>query len=108
MFGGAFDWIMALICAVCAVLLLSGHGDGLMKMFGSTSSQQSMKVERKKTKEEELRYQRVIGIYCLILTACEVVLALYGDMHRAVPIVTILVAIVGLVGIVMYMKRNFR
>lgn len=106
MFGGAFDWIMALICAVCAVLLLSGHGDGLMKMFGSTSSQQSMKVERKKTKEEELRYQRMIGLYCLVLTVCEVVLALFGEVNRMIPLATILVAIAGLVAIVMYMKRS--
>lgn len=108
MFGGAFDWIMALICAVCAALLLSGHGDGLMKMFGTTSSRPSMTVERKKTREEELRYQRVIGVYCLILTVCEVVLALFGSTHRAVPIITIIVAIAGLVGIVQYMKRNSR
>lgn len=107
MFGGAFDWIMAVICVVCAVLLLSGHGDGLMKMFGSTSSQQlSMKVEKKRTKEQELRYQRVIGLYCAVLAVCEVVLALFGEKSRIVPLSTIVVAIIGLVLIVWYLRNK--
>lgn len=108
MIGGTFDWIMAVICTVCAVLLLSGHGDGLMKMFGSASSQQaSMRVEKKRTKEEELKYQRVIGIYCAILAVCEIVLALFGNVNRIIPIVSMLVGVGGLVLIVLYMKRNF-
>lgn len=108
MIGGAFDWIMAVICFVCAVLLISGHGDGLMKMFGSASSQElSMKVEKKRTKEEELRYQRIIGIYCAILGVCEVVLAMFGTVNRMIPIISMIVGVGGLVGIVMYMKRNF-
>lgn len=103
---GSFDWIMAAICAVCAVLLLSGHGDGLMKMFGSTPNpQQSMKVEKKRTKEEELRYQRVIGAYCAVLAVCEVVLAAFGDVNRIIPIVTIVIGIAGLVLITLYMKK---
>ncbi|MCQ2509538.1 MAG: DUF3784 domain-containing protein [Lachnospiraceae bacterium] len=107
MFGGAFDWIMAVICVVCAVLLLSGHGDGLMKMFGSTSNQQlSMKVEKKRTKEQELRYQRAIGFYCAVLAVCEVVLALFGEKTRIVPLSTMAVAIAGLVLMVWYLRNK--
>lgn len=106
--ANTFDWIMAVVCIVCAVLLLSGHGDGLMKMFGSASSQQmSMKVEKKRTKEEELQYQRVIGIYCALLAVCEVVLALFGSANRMVPILSIAVGIGGLVAVVAYLRRKF-
>ncbi|MDO4489547.1 MAG: DUF3784 domain-containing protein [Lachnospiraceae bacterium] len=103
---GAFDWILAAICTVCAVLLLSGHGDGLMKMFGSDSSRQmSMKVEKKRTKEQELKFQRAMGAYCAVVAVCEIVLALFGNANRMVPVVTIVIGIAGLVAVVMYMRR---
>ncbi len=108
MVSGAFDWIMAVICIVCAVLLLSGHGDGLMKMFGSASSQQlSMKVEKKRTREEELRYQRIIGAYCAVLAVCEIVLAMFGSVNRWIPILAIAVGLGGLIGVVAYTRRKF-
>ncbi len=107
MIGNMFDWIMAVICIICAALLLSGHGDGLMKMFGSTSSQNSMKVEKKRSKEEELRYQRIIGAYCALLAVCEIVLALFGSDNRIIPVILIIAAVAGLAGIVIYMRRKF-
>lgn len=103
--NGTFEWIMAVICIVCAVLLLSGHGDIIMKAFGSTEKP-SMKVEKKRTKEQEARYHKVLGIFCIVLAVDEIVLALYGSTNKLVPIVTILVAILGLVGIVTFNKKN--
>ncbi len=106
MTSSTFDWIMAAVCIVCAVLLLSGHGDGLMKMFGSTSSRDSMKVEKKKTREEELRYQRAIGAYCALLAVCEIVLALLGNTGSMIPIISIIVAVLGLVILVIFLRRQ--
>ncbi|MDO4616515.1 MAG: DUF3784 domain-containing protein [Lachnospiraceae bacterium] len=106
MTGSAFDWIMAVICIVCAALLLSGHGDGLMRMFGSASSQNSMKVEKKRTREEELRYQRIIGAYCAVLAVCEIVLALYGSVSRMVPIISMAIAVLGLIAVVLLIRMK--
>ncbi len=106
MTNSTFDWIMAAICIVCAVLLLSGHGDGLMEMFGSTSRQNSMKVEKKKSKEEKLKYQRAIGAYCALLAACEIVLALFGDAGKIIPIAAIAVAVIGIIIVTIYIRRQ--
>lgn len=105
MFGGTFEWIMAAICTVCAVLLLSGHGDVLMKYFGS-AERPSMKVEKKRSKEQESRYQRALGAYCAVLAVAEVVLALFGSTSRVIPIVTICIAVLGLICIVHFNKHN--
>lgn len=106
--SSTFEWVMAAICIVCAVLLISGNGDGLMKIFGGENDpRRSMTVQKKRSKEEEKRYQKVLGVFCVILAACEIVLALFGSASRAVPIVTIAITILALVGMVQYLRRKF-
>ncbi len=104
MFTQTYDWIFALICGVLAVVFFLGKGQGVMRAF--TSREQRNK-KSKRTPEQELKYQRAIGVFLLVLAACSVLMATLGAVYIWISWIEIAVVVVGLIVIVKYLRKNF-
>ena len=61
MFGKGFDYFVAAVCLVLAVVFLMGKGRGILDGFGGAQKQ------RKRTPEEERKYEFGYAIFCLIM-----------------------------------------
>ncbi|HIV24980.1 MAG TPA: DUF3784 domain-containing protein [Candidatus Scatomonas pullistercoris] len=104
MFGPTYDWIFALICGVLAVVFFLGKGQAVLRAF--TSRDQRDK-KSKRTPEEELRYQRAIAMFLLMLTVTSVLMATLGTIYAWVSWVQIAAVIIGLIVVVKYLRKNF-
>ena len=105
MFGSTFDWVFAAILAILAVVFFLGKGGGVLRAFSGKNN--DMLVTKKRTPEEEMRYQRAFGWFMLVMAAGEVLMALWGSVYLWVPIVSIIVVIVGIIVLVRYLRKNF-
>lgn len=102
MFDPVIDWTLAGIFAVLAVVFFIGKGQKILDAFSGRGS-----VTKKRSPEEEKKYQRCIGVFLLILAANEAVLAMFAGYGIMVPIVSVIVVLAALVVLVLYMKKNF-
>ena len=103
MFGQEFSIVLSIILAVLTVVFFLGKGAGVMDMFQGKNAPQ----RKKKSPEDELRYQRAIGVFCLILTISELLNAFIGYQYPFFGIVTIAVVVLDLVFIILYIRKNF-
>ncbi|HIV17072.1 MAG TPA: DUF3784 domain-containing protein [Candidatus Alectryocaccobium stercorigallinarum] len=102
MLSDEFSMIIGVICLVLAVVFFLGKGAGVISAFEGKNAP----IKKKKSPEDERRYQRAFGIFCLVL-ACGEFLNIVLPPHPAVGIVTIAIVVVDLVFIVIYLKKNF-
>ena len=105
MFSPTFDWVFAAILAVLAVVFFMGKGAGVLRAFSGRDN--DMLVKKKRTPEEELRYQRAFGWCLLIMAASEVMMAILAPYFFWVPIASIVIIVVDLVALVRYLRKNF-
>ena len=105
MFSPAFDWVFAAILAVLAVVFFMGKGGGVLRAFSGRGN--DMMVKKKRTPEEELRYQRSFAWCLLVMAASEVMMALLAPYYFWIPIVSIVILITDLVVLIRYLKKNF-
>lgn len=103
MFSPVFDGVLAAIMAVLAVIFFAGKGEGILSAFAGKNAPQ----RKKRTPEEERRYQRAVAYFLLALTLCEVLMALYGNTYAIVSFITMAVVIAALIILVIYLKKNF-
>ena len=104
LFTSTFDWIFAAIMLALAIVFLLGKGGKILDAFSGKSTN-SMRVEKKKSPEQQARYQRIMGIFCLILAIDEMFLALTMDYLTWAPYVSIAVVIADLILFVVYVKK---
>ncbi|MEE1114946.1 MAG: hypothetical protein UHN88_07705 [Eubacterium sp.] len=73
MFSPAFDGTVAAILAVLAVVFFMGKGNRVTELFEGSNKTRNKK---KRTPEQELKYQRVIALFLIILAVLECIMAL--------------------------------
>ena len=98
MFGTTLDWIFAAAMGIMSVLLLLGKGDFMLKS--------SNEKTKKRTKEEHLRYSRMMGIFTAILAVDELVAAMFPD-NSVILIMCPIVALVDVLVIAVFAKKYF-
>ena len=103
MFNSTFDLVLAAILAVLAVVFFLGKGKGILDAFGGRSSVN----EKKRTPEQELKYQRVIALFLIILAVNEAIMGLFAHISKAIPLITMGIVFVVFVLVIIYMKKNF-
>ena len=105
MFSPTFDWIFAGIMAVLAVIFFLGKGRGILNAFAGRNNSEAKK--KKRTPEEELRYQRAFAYFLTPLAISEVMMALIGYTYVWVPFMTMAVVVVSMVLLILYLRKNF-
>ena len=103
MFSPTFDFIVAAILTGLAFVFFMGKGSGILKAFEGKRPTDFSK--RKKTPEEERKYQRAIGVFLLVLAASELLLALFPGGKMG--LVSAGIGVASLFVIAWYMKKNF-
>ena len=103
MFTSEFSLVIGLICLVLAIVFFLGKGEGVIRAFDGKNAP----ARKKKSPEDERRYQRAFGIFCLVIAAGEFLNVFFPDNGRMVGIVSIVIVIADLVWIVAYLKKNF-
>lgn len=103
MFGQEFSTVLAIILGALTVAFFMGKGSGIMDLFQGRNAP----PRKKRSPEDELKYQRAIGVFCLILTISEVINALVGYAYPFFGIITIIIVVADMVFIVMYIRKNF-
>lgn len=98
MFGPTLDWVLAAVMGIMSVLLLVGKGDFMLK----TSDVKA----KKRTKEEHLRYSRMMGLFVAILAADELLVAMFPD-NSMILIMCPIVALVDVLVIAAFAKKYF-
>ena len=104
MFSPTFDWVFAGIMGVLAVIFFAGKGNGILRAF---SGKDTMAQKKKRTPEQEMRYQRAIAWFLLAIGLREVLMAVLGFTYRWVPIVTMGIVILSMILLIIYLKKNF-
>ena len=99
----AIDWIFFVILAFLSVWFLTGHGEKIIQMFDNNNS---MMVRKKMTPEQKQKFLRACGIFCVILCASSLCLALFHSI-RIVPIISVIVAVLDIVFFAVYTRKNF-
>lgn len=97
MFSPAFDWTLAAIFGVLAVVFFLGHGQGVLDAFSGKYKQKKM------SPEQNLKYQRGVGVFLLVLAVSEVFMAAFPGFVMGV--ISIIIAVVALIGIVVYIRK---
>ena len=98
MFGTGFDLFIAAVCTVFAVLFFLGKGKGILDMFSGG------RKERKRTKEEQRKYEFGFGVFCLVLAAGQL---LVGLVHgNWTGLAGIIIAAADLIFIGWYVQRH--
>ena len=103
MFSPILDGVLAAIMAVLALIFFLGQGEGILTAFSSKNAPQ----RKKRTPQEEKRYQKAVGFFLVVLALCEVMMAIFGNTYVIVSFITIGAVIADLIVLVMYLKKNF-
>ncbi|MBO5521208.1 MAG: DUF3784 domain-containing protein [Eubacterium sp.] len=100
MFGGTLDVFLAIIFSLLAVVFFMGKGKGILELFGGKHE-----MQRKRSKEEQREYERLIGIFMVPLAIVEII-SLF--VHH--EIMGLIVAAVAVVDLIFFAKktRDFR
>ena len=102
MFSVEFSLVFGTILAILTVLFFLGKGKVVMDPFDGNRNQR-----KKRNKEEERRFQRAIGIFCLILTINEFLMAAVGYTYPAYNIIGIIIVVADFIFVAVYLKKNF-
>ena len=100
MFGGTLDVFLAIIFSLLAVVFFMGKGKGILELFGGKHE-----MQKKRSKEEQREYERLIGIFMVPLAIVEII-SLFVH-HQMMGLV---VAAVAVVDLILFAKktRDFR
>lgn len=100
MFGGTLDVFLSIIFTLLAVVFFMGKGKGILELFGGKHE-----MQRKRSKEEQREYERLIGIFMVPLAIVEII-SLF--VHH--EIMGLIVAAVAVVDLFFFAKktRDFR
>ena len=77
MFGQGFDFFIATVCIVLAVVFFLGKGKGILEMFSGA------RKEKKRTPEQQRKYEFGFGIFCLVMAAGQLLMALVQSSWAA-------------------------
>jgi len=97
-----FDWIIFGVTGFLSVWFLTGHGEKIIKAFDSNQNM----VRRKMSPEQKAKFLRACGIFCIVLCAMSLVLALFHDL-QIVPFLAIGVALADIIFFAVYTNKNF-
>ncbi len=103
MFSPMLDGVLAAIMAVLAVIFFLGKGEGILSAFAGKNGPQ----RKKRSPQEERRYQKAVGFFLVVLTLCEIMMAIFGNTYVIVSFITIGAVIADLILLVIYLKKNF-
>ena len=103
MFGKEFSIILAVILGALSVAFFMGKGGGIMDLFQSKNAP----PRKKRSPEDELRYQRVYGVFCFVLFLDEMINVFFANGNPVFGIITIVVVVVDFAFMVTYLKKNF-
>ena len=106
MFSPIFDWVLAGIAGVLAVLIFFGKGGGVLRFFESRNSSMVQK-KKVRTPEQELRYQRSFSYFLMAFAVSEVLMALFSLTYRWIAIVSIAIVLASMILLIIYLKKNF-
>ena len=90
MMGGTLDIFLAILFSVLAVVFFIGKGKGLLDLFGGKHT-----TQKKRSKEEQRAYERLIGFFMLPLAIVEVISIFV--QHANMGLVVTAVAVVDLI-----------
>ena len=90
MFGGTLDVFLAIIFSLLAVVFFMGKGKGILELFGGKHE-----MQKKRSKEEQREYERLIGIFMVPLAIVEII-SLFVH-HQMMGLVVAAVAVVDLI-----------
>ena len=108
-----FNLIFGIIVAALGAVFLAGKGKKILDLFGGNrQNQYDMRVKKKRTKAQERKYQKIIGIFCMVLA---VGLILMYVLAKLLPfqyymwfiIGDMVLVVVMLVWVGTYLKKNF-
>ena len=101
--SSTFSWLLAGIAGILGILFLIGKGQAVLDLF---SSGREAETRKKRTPEQEAAYQRALGIFLMVICANEVLMAMFGNTVRWVPLVAVGVVIVAIVFLALYIRKN--
>lgn len=102
MFSAEWSIIIGSVCAVLAVIFFMGKGAGIISAFEGKNAPK----KKKKSPEDERRYQRAFGIFCVIIGGMEF-LSLALPQSTAIGIIYIVAVVGALIWVTVYLKKNF-
>lgn len=103
MFTTELSVVIAIGCTILAIVFFLGKGAGVINAFNGKNAP----VQKKKKPEDERRYQRSFGVFCLILAIAELMNLILPIDKSVMGIISIVVVVLDLVFIVVYLKKNF-
>lgn len=103
MFSDEFSMVIGAICLVLAIVFFLGKGSGVISAFEGKNAP----VRKKKSPEQERKYQRGFGIFCLVLAIEELLNIVLPLDNTVVGILCIAIVVVDVVFIVVFLKKNF-
>lgn len=103
MFSAEFSYVLAAILFVLAIVFFFGKGKKVLELFEGKNAP----VQKDRAPEQEMRYQRAIGLFCLILAINEILLATIGQVYPVYNIIAIVIVVAALVLVAVYLKKNF-
>ena len=103
MFTSEFSLVVGLICLVLAIVFFLGKGEGVIRTFDGKNAP----TRKKKSPEDERRYQRAFGIFCLVIAIGEFLNVFFPNENVVVGILSIVIVVIDLVWIIVYLKKNF-
>ena len=103
MFGQEFSIVFAVILGALSVAFFLGKGEGIMDLFQGKNAP----ARKKRSPQDERKYQRALGLFCLVLCIDEAINATVGQGRAIFGIITIIVVLVDVVCVVIYLRKNF-
>ncbi|MCC6094357.1 MAG: DUF3784 domain-containing protein [Eubacterium sp.] len=100
MFTSTFDWFLAGIFFLLAIVFFAGKGQGILDAFSG-----KYREKKKLSPENQLRYQRAVGVFLIVLSAVEVFMALLEN--QIMGIISIVVTVVDLIAIITYVRKLY-
>ncbi len=95
--------IIGVICLVLSIVFFLGKGEGIISAFESRNAP----IKKKKSPEDERRYQRAFGVFCIVIAISE-----FSDLFLPIDdglrgIISIVVVVLDFIFITVYLRKNF-
>jgi uncharacterized membrane protein len=98
-----FSIFLAVALGVLSVVFFVGKGNAVIEAFQGKNAPK----RKKKSPEDERRYQRAFGVFCLLLMINEILMIFLAPLNRMWNIVSIVFIVIIFIGIIIYLKKNF-
>ena len=103
MFSDEFSMVIGAICLILAIVFFLGKGAGIISAFDGKNAP----ARKKKSPEDERKYQKGFGIFCLVLAIGELLNIVLPLDETIVGILCIAIVVVDVVFIVIYLRKYF-